>query len=91
MALGARTEALQGGALVNVGVLHIQVVGAKAVVVLGVGDGGTQDLGHGLGGGALAELQRLQSLVDGLVADLVNDQASLARGDADVTGISAIV
>ena len=83
-ALGARTDALERGALVDVAVLHVQVITAKAIVVLGVCDGGTQDLRDVVGSRTLGELQDLESLVNGLVADEVHDGASLARGNAHV-------
>ena len=85
-ALGARTDALERGALVDVGVLDHKVVGAHAVVVLGVGDGGAQRLGDGLGSGARRELEHLERLLDGLVTDLVDDHADLARRHAHVLG-----
>ena len=84
--LGARTDALERGALVDVGELDIKVVSAKAVVVDGVGDGGAQDLGDGLRGSAGAELQDLERLGDGEVADHVDDHAGLAGGHAHVLG-----
>jgi hypothetical protein len=43
-AFGARGEALQRGALLDVDGLDLQLVDVGAVVVFGVGDGGFQDL-----------------------------------------------
>ena len=85
-ALGARTDALERGALVDVGELDVEVVGAHAVVVDGVGDGRTQDLGDVLGDRAGVELQDLERLGDGKVADETHDGTGLAGSDANVLG-----
>ena len=85
-ALGARTNALERRALVNVGGDDLERLGAHALVLVGVGHGGLQDLLDVHGDGALAELKQLEGTGDGLVADLIDDKASLARSDADILG-----
>ena len=73
-------------ALVDIGGLDVQVLGAQAVVVLGVGDCGLQGLGDGLGSCAVGELQGLESALDLLAANLVDDHADLAGSHADILG-----
>src|SRR5690242_11459305 len=84
-ALGARHPALHVRTLVHEDGLDLQLVHVRAVVVLGVGDGGLQYLAHQLGAVLGTELHDFQRLTHALAADLVGDQAALLRGDARVT------
>ena len=81
-ALSARTDTLERRALVNIGSGDDQVVSAHAVVVLGVGHGGTENLLDVHGNVTIAELQDLESLGNGLVANQIDHKASLAGGHA---------
>ena len=53
-------------------------------VVNGVGGGGFDGLGDRLGGDAVGPGEDAEGLRDGFAADEVDDEADLARGDADV-------
>src|SRR3954469_3863417 len=81
---GPRTEALEGRALVGGDGQDPQVVAEQLVVVLGVGDGGLQQLAPVLGDRARRVREDRARLDDGLAADVVADQPRLARGGADV-------
>src|SRR3954471_11619937 len=86
---GARAKALQGRALVGRDGGDAQVVAVELVVVLGVGDGALQELAPVLGHVARGVGEDGERLVDRLAADVVADQARLARGRADVLRVGA--
>src|SRR4051812_9238064 len=86
---GARAEALERRALVGEGGEHLQVVADELVVVLGVGHGGLEDLAPVLGHRAWREGEDGARLLHGLAADVVADQAGLARRRAHVTRLRA--
>ena len=67
----------------------LQVVADQVVVVLRVGDGGLEQLAPGLRDRARRVGEDGARLRDVLAADVVADQARLARGGADVAGLGA--
>src|SRR6478752_4190068 len=81
--LGARGEALERGALLDVDGLDLQFVDVGTVVVLGVGDGRLEHLLHDHSGLLLRELQDVERLIDLLAADQVSDQTALVDRKAD--------
>ena len=83
-ALCARTPALQRRTLVDERLDDVQLVGVKFVVVLGVGDGRFENLGDIAADVTGGELEEDAGVLDALAADVVDDQARLARGRTDV-------
>jgi hypothetical protein len=83
---GARAEALEGRALVGGDGEDPQVVAEQLVVVLGVGDGGLEQLAPVLGDRARRVREDRAGLGDRLAADVVADQPRLAGAGADVLG-----
>ncbi len=59
--LGAGTDALKRRTLVNIGSGDNQVVGTQTVVVLGVRNGGTENLLDIHGDGAVAEVEDVEA------------------------------
>src|ERR687889_1219976 len=86
---GARAEPLERRALVGLDRGDAQVVAEQLVVVLGVGDRALEQLAPVLGDVAGGVGEDGEGLLDGLAADVVADQARLARGGADVLGVGA--
>ena len=82
--LGAGTDALKRRTLVNIGSGDNQVVGTQTVVVLGVRNGGTENLLDIHGDGAVAEVEDVEGLSDRLAADQIDHQAGLAGGNTHV-------
>src|SRR6478609_1759693 len=81
--LGARREALQRRALLDVDLRDLQLVDVGAVVVLGVGDRRFERLLDDPGGLLLREVQDVDRLVDLLAADEVGDEPALVGGEAN--------
>src|SRR3954470_12712170 len=81
--LGARREALQRRALLDVDRLDLELVDVGAVVVLGVGDRRLERLLDDPGGALLREVEDVDRLVDLLAADEVGDQPALVGGEAN--------
>src|SRR6188508_582190 len=77
--LGARLEALEEHAALDVDGLHLQRVDVGAVVVLGVGDRRFQQLLHQPGALLRRVGEDVDRLVDRLAADQVRDQPALLR------------
>ena len=69
---------------VNIGSGDNQVVGTQTVVVLGVRNGGTENLLDIHGDGAVAEVEDVEGLSDRLAADQIDHQAGLAGGNTHV-------
>src|SRR5918994_138442 len=86
---GARPEALDGGALVDEGLAHPQLVRAELVVRLGVRDRRVQQLEDVVRDGARGVREDRPSLLDLLATDVVHDESGLARGAAHVLGAGA--
>src|ERR1700733_16048852 len=76
----ARPEPLDRRTLVGVHRLDKQVLAHELVIVLGVRDGGFEQLAPILRDRAWRECQDSSRLLHGLPADVVAHQASLARG-----------
>jgi hypothetical protein len=74
---GARLDALQGRALVDVRGSDDRSSDADLQVALGVGRGAVETFSTILGGGPWRELQDGSSLLNGLAADEVDDQSAL--------------
>src|SRR5574343_946847 len=82
-AFGARGKALERGALLDVDGLDLQFVDVGAVVVLGIGNGGLQNLLDDARSFFLREGQDVQSLVHFLAADQIGDQAAFIDRQTD--------
>src|SRR5258705_10641827 len=82
-ALGAGARALQRFGLVDVDGLDLQLVDVGAVVVLGVGDRGLQDLLDDLGALLRAERQKIERAAHGQSANLVGDEPALLGRQAN--------
>src|SRR5438094_8368590 len=80
----ARTVALEGWALVDVGLAHHQLVGRELVVVLRVGDCGVQELQDVPRGRTRRVDEYGTRLAHGFAADVVDHEAGLARRRAHV-------
>src|SRR5256885_6686095 len=81
-ALGARLEAFQEHAALDVDRLHLQRVDIGAIVVLGVGDRRLEQLLHDAGALLRRVGEDAHRLVDRLAADQIGDQAALLRRHA---------
>src|SRR5215218_3736642 len=81
--LGARREALQRRALLDVDRLDLELVDVGAVVVLGVGDRRLERLLDDPGGALLREVEDVDRLVDLLAAHQVGDEPALVGGQAN--------
>src|SRR6185503_16095458 len=86
-ALGARLEPLERRPLVYEDLGDLQLVGDELVVVLRVGDRGVEQLQDVARGGSRRRPQDGTCVVNGLAADVVDDEPGLARGAADVPGM----
>src|SRR5450830_682826 len=75
--LGASSETLQRGTLLNVDRLDAEFVNVGAVIVFGVGDGRFKNLLDDASGLLLRERQDVQSLIHLLAADQVGHQTAL--------------
>src|SRR5919202_3419154 len=84
---GAGAEALERGPLVGVHGVDAQVVADQLVVVLGVGDRGLEQLAPVARHRAGRVREDRARLLHGLAADVVADEARLARRAADVLGL----
>src|SRR3954451_17910640 len=77
-AQGARPEPLEGRALVDEGLIDLELVGDELVVVLRVGDCGVQELQDVPRSRARRMDEYGTRLIDRLAADVVDDQACLS-------------
>src|SRR5574343_509769 len=82
-AFGAGRETLERGALLDVDGLDLQLVDVGAIVMLGVGNGGLQNLLDDHGSFFLREGQDVQGLVHFLAADQIGDQAAFIDRQTD--------
>src|SRR3954468_2828235 len=85
-AQSARTVALERRALVYICLADLEVVGDEVVVVLRVGDGGVQELQDVPRSRARRVHEYGTRLIDVLAADVVDNEARLARRVAHVLG-----
>jgi hypothetical protein len=81
---GAWSHSPVGYAVSSICLGYAQSAGLKTIVVLGVGDGGTDCLGHDAGVGRWHEAQNGHRLVHTLAADLVKDKPRLLGSDGGV-------
>src|SRR3954447_16461262 len=82
----ARTVALERRPLVNICLADLEFVGDEVVVVLRVGDGGGQELQDVPRSRARRVHEYGTRLIDVLAADVVDNEARLARRVAHVLG-----
>ena len=80
-AAGARLARLARRALVAPDAREVQLVGRELLVVLGVGDGGVEQLQHAVGRVLLAELEHADRVVDRKAAHEVEHLADLVGRD----------
>src|SRR5688572_18320291 len=88
-ALRTRLEPLQRRPLVDEDLGDLELVRHELVVVLRVGDGGVEKLQDVTRGRAGRRPQDGTRVVDGLAADVIDDEPRLARGAAHVLGLRA--
>src|SRR5262245_18969544 len=86
---GARAVALESRPLVGGDRRDVEVVAQQFVVVLGVGDGGLEQLAPVARHGARRVGEDRARVLHRLAADVIADQARLARRRADVLGLGA--
>src|SRR4051794_24379221 len=84
----ARTEPLDGRPLVDHDLMDAELIGEELVVVLRVRDCRLEDLQNRYGSCTRGVSEYRTRLVDRLSADVVHDQARLARRRSDVLGLS---